>query len=254
MSFFFQFFSETSPCTNNPCKNGGTCSTRQSDPKGYTCACPTGYTGQYNCSSEFKNLIFFTKSTLKYSSYFSLRCGMRVRILVSFTEFLWLLKVSEGLILTPVWSMIHLHVLLIYIHGYDYCTSYIHLYDYWTDHYSVIVRNSCGGQLAVTDSVGQMASPYWPSNYHDSSRCTWTFTAPPDSNIVLSFEFFDTESCCDCLTFYPGEKHGFIFQGASIFVWYSWFKQLIFFCPHLPIQQEFCEEYRAKVCLLWCRG
>ena len=89
-----------------------------------------------------------------------------------------------------------------------------------------------------------MASPYWPSHYRDHQHCTWIFTAPPGSHIVLSFEAFDTESCCDCLTFYPGKMNHkwamshktdlqmfvVVIGFSQIFFWYNTDYRTVLYC------------------------
>jgi len=44
----------TNPCQRNPCLNGGTCSVATTTASGYTCSCPTQFTGT-NCQTRARS-------------------------------------------------------------------------------------------------------------------------------------------------------------------------------------------------------
>ena len=53
----------------------------------------------------------------------------------------------------------------------------------------------CGGFF--TSLNGSFASPGFPNNYPNNARCTYEIHVPSDRRIVLEFQFYDFESCCD---------------------------------------------------------
>ena len=56
---------------------------------------------------------------------------------------------------------------------------------------------ACGGFF--TSLNGNFASPGFPNNYPNNARCTYEIRVPSDRRIVLEFQFYDLESCCDRL-------------------------------------------------------
>ena len=54
---------------------------------------------------------------------------------------------------------------------------------------------ACGGFF--TSLIGNITSPGFPNNYPNNARCTYEIYVPSDRRIVLEFQFYDFESCCD---------------------------------------------------------
>ncbi|PFX21854.1 CUB and sushi domain-containing protein 3 [Stylophora pistillata] len=53
----------------------------------------------------------------------------------------------------------------------------------------------CGGILNSTS--GTFATPGYPFSYSNNLNCLWTLRIPTDSVLILQFERFNTEQCCD---------------------------------------------------------
>ena len=91
----------------------------------------------------------------------------------------------------------------------------------WTRLYNVLIANpkrertitmtcfsvytGCGGNLTATDTVQQLASERYPGRYTNNRRCEYRISAPnPQQPVIITFDRFRTEGCCDCLYVYDG--------------------------------------------------
>ncbi|XP_071116011.1 blastula protease 10-like [Haliotis cracherodii] len=55
---------------------------------------------------------------------------------------------------------------------------------------------NCGGVLNATS--GSLQTPDYPMDYPQNADCYWLIQGPPRSNIVLTFDAFDTDNELDC--------------------------------------------------------
>ena len=69
-----------------------------------------------------------------------------------------------------------------------------------------VVYTNCDGNLTAKDDAQQIANPGYPDRYPNNIRCEYRISAPnPDQAVIITFDRFRTESCCDCLYVYDGE-------------------------------------------------
>ena len=63
-----------------------------------------------------------------------------------------------------------------------------------------LVYNQCGVTHIVLDSnSATITTPYFPSNYPHNSNCTWIIKSPKKQTMLIYFQEFDLEKCCDCV-------------------------------------------------------
>ncbi|WAR13350.1 FBP1-like protein [Mya arenaria] len=74
--------------------------------------------------------------------------------------------------------------------------------DWRTDWTTTPSFGSCGGYFNGTS--GRISSPGYPSNYQDSANCLYYITVPVEHRACLTFDVFETESCCDYVDVYNG--------------------------------------------------
>jgi hypothetical protein len=64
----------------------------------------------------------------------------------------------------------------------------------------------CSGTTTLTDCTGTFDDGSGSSNYANNTDCDWLIQVPVDSTILLSFNSFETERCCDELRVYNGSS------------------------------------------------
>ena len=57
-----------------------------------------------------------------------------------------------------------------------------------------------GCLYTLTGNSGVFTSPNYPANYENNLRCSWLINADPATAILLRFNSFSTERCCDFVT------------------------------------------------------
>ncbi|KAL1257770.1 hypothetical protein QQF64_011014 [Cirrhinus molitorella] len=60
----------------------------------------------------------------------------------------------------------------------------------------------CGGYM--TDWMGELFSPQYPSTYPNNARCTWTIHSTGNTTVSLTFTDVALETCCDYIRVYDG--------------------------------------------------
>ena len=66
-------------------------------------------------------------------------------------------------------------------------------------------------------------TPNYPSDYENDKACNWEVTSPIQTTIRLTFDDFETESCCDELRIYdgPSPNGGYVeFTGTTVPAFY----------------------------------
>ena len=70
------------------------------------------------------------------------------------------------------------------------------------------VYTGCGGNLTATDSIQKLAHEGYPDRYANNRRCEYRISVPdPLQPVIITFDQFRTEGCCDCLYVYDGGYH-----------------------------------------------
>lgn len=69
---------------------------------------------------------------------------------------------------------------------------------------SVSQAQFCTGIRTLTECSGEFDDGSGDSNYANGTNCGWIIRVPEDSVILLVFNSFETESCCDDLRVYNG--------------------------------------------------
>jgi hypothetical protein len=62
----------------------------------------------------------------------------------------------------------------------------------------------CSGTTVLTECSGEFDDGSGSSDYANNSDCSWRIQVPQDSTILLTFNSFETQSCCDILRVYNG--------------------------------------------------
>ncbi|KAJ8305874.1 hypothetical protein KUTeg_016419 [Tegillarca granosa] len=77
---------------------------------------------------------------------------------------------------------------------------YFYFCYYWPINYD------CGDIITLTSEnpTVQIQSPNYPQSYNDKQVCAWTILSPPDTQMILNFDYFDVEAgdddtCIDAL-------------------------------------------------------
>ncbi|CEF62995.1 CUB domain and C-type lectin domain and C-type lectin-like domain and C-type lectin fold domain-containing protein [Strongyloides ratti] len=65
---------------------------------------------------------------------------------------------------------------------------------------------SCPQSNYDASTNGSISSPGYPQNYPNDSDCIYSIVAPEGKKIVLTVNFFQTESCCDWLYIHDGKN------------------------------------------------
>uniref|UniRef100_A0A0N5B6D4 C-type LECtin n=1 Tax=Strongyloides papillosus TaxID=174720 RepID=A0A0N5B6D4_STREA len=66
--------------------------------------------------------------------------------------------------------------------------------------------SSCPPQNYNASTKGSISSPGYPSNYPNDADCIYIIVAPEGKKIMLTVNFFQTESCCDWLYIHDGKN------------------------------------------------
>jgi len=69
---------------------------------------------------------------------------------------------------------------------------------------SVNFAQFCSGTTILSECAGEFDDGSGNNDYANNSNCTWLIQVPEDSTILLIFNSFETESCCDELRVYNG--------------------------------------------------
>lgn len=60
----------------------------------------------------------------------------------------------------------------------------------------------CNQEVALMDSQNSsydFSSPGWPDGYQDNLRCSWIFTSPPGTHLVMRILSMDLEESTNCV-------------------------------------------------------
>lgn len=95
-----------------------------------------------------------------------------------------------------------------------------------SSYYTTVSPETCGGQVPFNN--GSITSPNYPAYYTNSLDCVWSVTVTSNMYVLFTIEYFDTEGCCDYVSFYKGNRdnsssqvdslRGYVSQGYEILI------------------------------------
>jgi len=65
---------------------------------------------------------------------------------------------------------------------------------------------NCPPQSSFTNPWDVAVSPQWPNLYPNGADCVYHIDVPKGHRIELTFDYFQSEPCCDSLTIYDGNS------------------------------------------------